>query len=386
MLKHISTDSQARWKQRFRVATMTRSQIAYDNPARGIICSNMGGLFQLHAWDVSTGKLNQITYDVHGNVMGAISPDGRFVYTVLDPDGDQYGHFARLPFEGGLLQDLTPGFPQYPLSQICLSATGNRLACAVPRRGDEGIDLYVISPGEQIGQPEHIFHDPIPGLHGRKRLALSADGKILIFASNERNPMMFERLLAFDTCTGERLHELWDGPQNSVSLGDFSPISGDTRVLATLYRGDIKQALLWNPCTGEQFLLDWRLSGHVAPVTWTPDGSHLLLYQEHQAGSRHLLYSLTDRSIRGMQHVAGLGWSASFGKENTLYIEAAYRRPSEVLAMDIATGEVKDIVLSGGPVPPERPWTSVTFPSSDGQSIQAWLITPEGKGPFPTIL
>lgn len=386
MPRPLLAASQSFWKQRFRVPMMINGQIARDNPAHGIVCSNMSGIFQLHAWNVATGDLRQLTHDPHGNLMGAIAPDGAFVYTVLDPDGDQYGHFARIPFEGGTIQDLTPDFPQYPLFQLCVSAAGNRLAFAVPRAGDAGTDLYVIALDEQIGEPVHLFHDPIPGLHGRKRLSLSADGNILVFASNERNPAMVERLLAFDTHTGELLGELFDGPENSVSPGDFSSIVGDTRILATCHRGDSIQRLLWNPCTGEQNSLDWPLDGFVVPVAWTPDATQLVLYQAHEAGTRHIFYSLHDGSLQGLDYVSGLRWPVTFGQENILYVHSGERRPTEILAMEISTGKAKATVLSGGPIPPERPWTSVTFPSSDGTSIQAWLITPEGDGPFPTVV
>jgi hypothetical protein len=112
---------------------MENGQIARNHPTRGVICSDVGGVFQIHAWDVPTGQLRQVTHDPHGTLLGTIAPDGCWVYTVLDPDGDQYGHFARISFEGGAVEDLTPGFPQYPLAQICLSAVGNVLAFAVPR-------------------------------------------------------------------------------------------------------------------------------------------------------------------------------------------------------------------------------------------------------------
>ena len=386
MLNPLSTDPHAPWKQRFRVATMENGQIARDNPARGVICSNVGGIFQLHAWDAQSSELRQLTSDPHGNLLGAISPNGRWVYTVLDPDGDQYGHFARVPFEGGALEDLTPGFPQYPLAQICVSASGNMLAFAVPRAASDGTDLYVIPLDEALSHPRHLFHDPIPGLHGRKRLGLSADGEVLIFASNQRNPAVVERLLAFDVLTGALLHELSDGPRGGVSLGEFSPVSGDPRVLATLHRHEITQVLLWNPCTGELRPLEWDLPGWVTPVTWTPDASQLLLYQEYQSKSQHIFFSLLDGSNQVMQDVVGLRWSVTFGNAQTLYVHRADRRPAEVLAMDRVTGSIQEVVLSGGPVPTERPWTDVSFSSSDGTSIQAWLITPEGKGPFPTIL
>ena len=60
--------------------------------------------------------------------------------------------------------------------------------------------------------------------------------------------------------------------------------------------------------------------------------------------------------------------------------------PASVVALDVATGQLKGKVLSGGPLPPEQPWISVTFSSSDGQQVQGWLIKPEGEGPFPVIM
>ena len=37
-------------------------------------------------------------------------------------------------------------------------------------------------------------------------------------------------------------------------------------------------------------------------------------------------------------------------------------------------------------MPAGRPWRSVQFNSSDGHPVQGWLGTPEGEGPFPTVL
>jgi dipeptidyl aminopeptidase/acylaminoacyl peptidase len=44
------------------------------------------------------------------------------------------------------------------------------------------------------------------------------------------------------------------------------------------------------------------------------------------------------------------------------------------------------VVLASAEPPPGHPMRSITFPSSDGQVIQAWLGVPEGAGPFPTIM
>ena len=42
--------------------------------------------------------------------------------------------------------------------------------------------------------------------------------------------------------------------------------------------------------------------------------------------------------------------------------------------------------LAAASAPSGRPWSSVSFPSTNGANIQAWVATPEGDGPFPTIL
>ena len=41
---------------------------------------------------------------------------------------------------------------------------------------------------------------------------------------------------------------------------------------------------------------------------------------------------------------------------------------------------------SASDVPPGVPWRSIRYQSTDGAEIQAWLATPPGNGPFPTIV
>ncbi|MFO7168886.1 MAG: prolyl oligopeptidase family serine peptidase, partial [Chloroflexota bacterium] len=60
--------------------------------------------------------------------------------------------------------------------------------------------------------------------------------------------------------------------------------------------------------------------------------------------------------------------------------------PPQLIALDARSGAQTHVVMPAGDVPPSRPWRSVSFPSADGTTIQGWLATPEGEGPFPTIL
>jgi hypothetical protein len=85
------------WKQRFRAPQVLTSGIAWAAPARGVAATNISGLYQLYRWDVPSGALSQLTDRPEGLVLGAISPDGRFVYYFDDRQGQEIGHFVRLP-------------------------------------------------------------------------------------------------------------------------------------------------------------------------------------------------------------------------------------------------------------------------------------------------
>jgi dipeptidyl aminopeptidase/acylaminoacyl peptidase len=53
--------------------------------------------------------------------------------------------------------------------------------------------------------------------------------------------------------------------------------------------------------------------------------------------------------------------------------------------IEVRSGAIRTI-LAASDAPSGPLWRSVSFPSSDGTSIQAWVGVPEGAGPFPTVL
>jgi len=65
-----------------------------------------------------------------------------------------------------------------------------------------------LGPGDTIGAPRVLYRsdremwDPI----------LSTEGTVVVVPSTERAGRWQPSLLAFDTATGTRLAELWDGP------------------------------------------------------------------------------------------------------------------------------------------------------------------------------
>src|SRR5262245_64135660 len=117
-------------------------QVAAGAPTRGLVTSNVAGTFQLHAWDVPGGRLRPLTRRPTGINAGVLGPDGRFVYYHDDADGNEVGHFVRIPFEGGAAVSLTPDFPPYPTFGLAVSGIGNRLGFVTA--SSESYHLHVI--------------------------------------------------------------------------------------------------------------------------------------------------------------------------------------------------------------------------------------------------
>src|SRR4030042_3375134 len=131
MLKPMQLDDNALWKLRYRAPFIASAQIARANPARGLVTSTATGHYQLYAWDVPSNDLRQLTFRPQGTAFGVISPDGRYIYHMEDESGNEIGHFVRMTFEGGEIQDITPTMPPYSAFGISSSRAGNILSSTI---------------------------------------------------------------------------------------------------------------------------------------------------------------------------------------------------------------------------------------------------------------
>src|SRR6185295_10915077 len=138
----MKRDRNAEWKERFRIPLIRQMLVAARAPSRGLISSSVSGTFQLHAWDVPTGRLTQLTSGRTGVLAGVLAADGAFVYYHQDDRGNELGHFVRVRFEGGAAESLTPTLPAYPTFGLAASAVGNRIGFITA--GDGVYRLYVV--------------------------------------------------------------------------------------------------------------------------------------------------------------------------------------------------------------------------------------------------
>ncbi len=387
MLKKLSFDDNAPWKQRFRAPTILWTQLAKAAPARGLAASNKSGVIQLYAWQVPTGELQQLTHQTDGKIFGALSPDGRYVYYHEDKQGNEIGHYVRVPFEGGAAEDVTPLLPPYSSFGLAISRSGNLLAFTAATA--QGFDVYHmdIGPGGQIEAPRQVYHTTSL-LMGP---VLSHSGEVMVLGSTERSGTLQSSLLALETAGSQQVGELWDDQGGSFEPGAFSPVASDFRMLATSDHAGVKRPFIWNPLTGERTELELDgLQGEVQPLDWSPDGKRVLLCQFAEAVQQLYVYDVANKALKGLQHPGGSFFTFAgtyFGPDGEIFAQwSDSTHPSQVIALDGETGVQTRTVLKAGEVPASHRWRSVSFASSDDQMIQGWLAVPAGPGPFPTIL
>lgn len=385
----VQTDADALWKRRFRQPIATGMRLAPGAPTRGVAFSNLNGPLQPYAWDVAAAQLLPIAGLPPGVWQVTLAPDGRYFYFLADQQGNEIGHFARIPFQGGTVQDLTPHLPPYSaLNLPAVNASGTRMAFLGVL--DDGYHLYVLdlAPDGGESEPRQVFftteHTNGP--------VISAAGDIAVIYSAPANTLQYG-LRAIDTITGGEIGTLSDAPEGSMQPVAFAPLHGDARLLATTTRSGSLRPLLWNPRTGarQDLALD-ALEGDVEPVGWSPTGRHVLLCQIARARQQLYTYDIATGALGWLQHPDGI----YFYKE---WMFPCYASDDEIfapwldtthaawmIALDSQTGTQRRTVFRLGEPLPAQPLRSVSFASSDGQSIQAWLGLPRGAGPFPTII
>src|SRR5919197_868473 len=327
MLKEPRTKASAVWKQRFRASGIWWAEVARRAPARGLAVTTTSGTGQLYAWDVPSGALRQLTHRPEGVFSGYLSPDGSHAYYLHDEGGSETGHYVRVPWDGGPEQDVTPNMEPYAALYRCAVSENGTMFAFTPTEAN-GFPLYCLDLGADgtVGAPRELYRSP----KLVDDAALSYNAEMAVVATTEHSSARQYSLLAVATADGRRVGELLD---------------------------------------------------------WSVDGRRILLRQVYRAVPQLCTYDLQAAALTRLQHPGGTYEGARFGPRGQIFaLWADATHLPQVVALDGATGTPQGTVLAAGEAPSARPFTSVSFRSSDGTEIQGWLGLPEGGGPFPTIL
>jgi eukaryotic-like serine/threonine-protein kinase len=239
-------------------------------------------------------SINKVTES--GNVrFVAISPDGKYILSVVDDKGRQSLWLRNVPTNSN-----TQVIPPEPLQYAGL------------RFSPDGNYLYFVR-GEP-GQPlKYLYRAPVLGGTPQKlvtdvdtNIAFSPDGRNLAYVVMNNPELGKFRLVVYSVETGES-KTLASGNMNE-RLNDpaWSP-DGKAIVCVTLQPGDAITGLVSiDAVTGKQKLIYRATYGVLSSPAWLPDGSGLLaLYtgkENNFARQQIVEVTLRDRSLTAITH------------------------------------------------------------------------------------
>jgi dipeptidyl aminopeptidase/acylaminoacyl peptidase len=370
-----------RWERRFRAPTISYPDWSPHTPRRIAYESTESGVWQLHVADLDGGIKRRVTDHPVGVITGAWSPDGAEICWWQDESGDESGRWYTQPFEGGesraLLPDIDPGWNEG------FAWVPGILAAAIS--GRDGFVIYVSEDAgatvkEVSRSTEHLRVAGRQG--GYNRGGLSADGSLLCLQHAEHGDEMHEALRVMDPRTGEIVSDLVDEGKQLASSA-WSPIAGDRRLAVVHERAGIPQPALWDPATGGWLEVATDLEGEVSVADWWPDASALLISQLHEGRHRLHRFDLTSGEVTPIALPEGqLEW-AQVRPDGTIWYRHA-SGASQPRILDEAQQEV--LSLEGERAPVGRPYDSFRFDNRHGDSVQGFVVTPAGAGPWPILM
>ena len=131
------------WERRFRAPISFLPEWSPDAPDRCVYASNEPGVWQLHAWDLTTGERRQVTDSAVGVVDGTPTLDGSGIVWFEDETGDESGRWLVESFSGGDRRAFLDGVP-HGWSEGLAQAPGI-VAAGISDRGGFAIHVSLFS-------------------------------------------------------------------------------------------------------------------------------------------------------------------------------------------------------------------------------------------------
>ena len=373
------TRDMAPWEARFSAPRTAWVRIAANRPERGIVCSNLSGVYQIHRWQVGGPVGEAITDFPTGKAAAWISPDGEWVVWHRDTAGDEVGHFVALPWAGGEAIDLTPDLPAYASFSAGFGPDGTFGASII---GSDRVQLAIVPFPPGSGAPRLL--DPGPGFVSG--LAIGPAGTVAYSTTGGRGLHTLLRVL--DVESGETRLELDHAP-GAIRAVAYS-VSG--RLVASTSRDEVERPIVIEPDGSVLELPFPDVSGDLTPAAISDDGRTVLLVGADRTVERLVVLDIERGALRTIEGIGGniISWNGAgtFLRPDGRVVvtrEDATMLP-EVVLVDPTDGRKRESLVPTTPVPLSRPMRSIDVPSANGVTAQGWLTTPDGPGPFPTIL
>ena len=372
----------APWEQRFRAPVSFLPEWSPLAPERAVYASNESGVWQVHAWDVTTGERRQVTDHPVGVIDGTPTLDGEGIVWFQDETGDESGGWLVQPFAGGETRALLEGVPhgwsegvaQAPGIVAAALSSRDGFAVYVSLEGGAAREVYRSTESVRLGSVDE---------GGFLRGALSADGTLLCVEHAEHGDLIHPALRMIDPHSGETVGELLDEGMSLVAKC-WSPIQGDARLAFDHERAGDERPGIWDLASGERHDLELDLEGAVFVSDWWPDASALLLVNRFEGRDRLYRYELASRDLRPVRSEPGFVWKARARPDGGVWLlhEQGHRRR---LVLDDVGEEI--LSLEGAQAPGGRPYESWHFQNPHGHRVHGFFVTPDDSGgPFPVLM
>jgi dipeptidyl aminopeptidase/acylaminoacyl peptidase len=368
------------------------ARVAKGDRDRGIVCRQSSAGMSFATWDVRRGAVGATTIATNESVgfTAWLSADGRALFRLAEDSGNEHGHVERLSLDAaGEGLDLTPDLAPYALRGGDSSLDGSTVVFA-----PVNADGFMLASGPSSGaSPARIvYRTPNEAWNPR----ISADSRLAVIDTTDHNPGVRRfGVSAFDLSTSARLAVHVEPSGGSATAVCFSPVPGDPRVLISIAAepGGFARPALWNPLTDLLTTLKtpWDAADvEIVAFDWSAEGSCVLLGIQHYATQTLAVHDLgtgatTELDLPAMSYWLPVERQPSFGSGGSVLAPAEDAdTPVTVLRWRRRDGVAT--LLRSAPARPGSKARSVTFESSDGTVVQAWLIAPAGDGPHPAIV
>lgn len=366
------------WEQRFRAPATSLPRWARLAPDRAVVAANGDGVWQVYAVDLASGRRREVSEHPLGTREGVPTLDGSGVLFWEDETGDEAGRWLVQPFAGGPAGPFLPDVPA-GWSEGLAQAAG---VTAVAVGHDDGFIVYVSEEGGQaraIAASERWLG---LGAEGAGAAAgLSADGRLLALQHAEHGDVSRPALRVLDSRSGAVAGERGDG-SGAVRAAAWSPIAGDLRLAVGHEPADRLAVALWDLADGTWAELGTDLPGDVEALDWWPDGRALLL--RHTLSGRSELWR-AEPATGGLTRVptpAGTVDEARVRPDGAVWLLHTDGERAPRVLVD----RVGEPLPFHAPAPPGRPFREWRFPNDRGETVEGWIVEPEGPGPHPVLV
>ncbi|MQA63111.1 MAG: prolyl oligopeptidase family serine peptidase [Actinophytocola sp.] len=367
--------AEARWRARFTAARVSTPDWALDAPAANVYVSNASGVWEVYAWDRTTDEHRRVTDRPNGTLYATLSPAGKSIWWFNDTDGDEFGSWLREPFAaGGPAQRALPDVPDgYPAGL----EIGHRVTAAGVST-DDGSTLYAYAGG--VTSVCYQSEDDA-GIS-----ALSRDESLLAISHSEHGDSRHPAVRVLSTDGFATVAEKWDGPGKGLEALEFSPVTGDARLLTGHERHGREELLIFDVVADTEQEIALDLPGEVS-ATWYPDAQALLVVHYHAARSSLFRYDLASGELTELPTPPGKIGGAGVRPDGVIeYSWSCARTPAAIRARD-ASGEDRVLLTPPGDRAPESVEVTDAFVDGPGGRIHALVSRPADApaGRLPTL-